>query len=126
MRNYATAALLLALLLPLTPQAVAARCAGESSGAVAICACTVRNRIAAGWAEGRVLESYYAADQVPTAEQITQATDGLAGVGCTNEYFLFSRADIRKLGLRADCAVASGGGVWAFAQDALRVCRGGT
>ena len=122
-RRYA-AGFLIVLLAGLTPVAVANRCAGESA-AVQICACTVRSRLSAGWSESKVLSAYFAADQVATAEQIQQASDGLAGVGCPAgcAYFLFSAADIRKLGLRTDCSVAKAGGVWAFARDALQACR---
>lgn len=105
-------------------QAVAARCAGEASGAVQLCACTVRNRHIAGWPWGKVLSAYYAPNRTPTAEQLQQAADGLAGVGCAgNEYYLYSTADITHIGLQQSCAVASAGGVFAFPREALNTCR---
>ncbi len=117
--------LLLLLLAPLTPTAVAGRCAGESQTAVNLCACTVRHRLEAGWAEAKVLTAYYARSRTPTAEQVQQASDGLAGIGCIGtEFYLFSKADMRSLRMIESCAVASGGGVWAFKRDALGVCRG--
>ena len=112
-------------LVELTPERVAARCAGEAQNGVAICACSVRSRLQAGWSEDKVLDAYFARDRKPTPDQVRQAQNGLDGVGCLGtEYFLFSSADMRKLGLRADCAVATGGGVWAFGRDALNTCRG--
>jgi hypothetical protein len=117
--------LALALLLsPLTPQAVAARCAGETSAGGLLCACTVRSRLAVGWAPSKVLNHYYAKSRKPTAVQVQQAKDGLAGVGCpVGAYYLFSKDDMRKLHLRVDCSVANAGGVWAFARNALKVCK---
>lgn len=120
------ALLVLLLAAPLTPQAVAARCAGESSSAVNLCACTVRSRLENGWNPSKVLRHYFAKDRRPTVAQVQQAIDGLAGKGCpVGAYYLFSKADMRKLHLRVDCSVANAGGVWAFARNALKVCRGG-
>ena len=132
MRINTVVLLLLLLLAPLTPESVAARlalsvaevCAGESADAVNLCACTVRSRLQAGWAEARVLTAYYAHSRTPTAEQVQQASDGLAGIGCVGtEYYLWSANDIAGLGLLQACAVASAGGVWAFGRNALKVCR---
>lgn len=105
-------------------QAVAARCAGEASGAVQLCACTVRNRHIAGWPWGKVLSAYYAPDVAPTAEQLQQAADGLAGADCTGSIrCLYSASDIASIGLQQSCAVDSAGGVFAFPREALSVCR---
>lgn len=97
MRN---ALLLIALLWTLTPQAVANKCNGEASFAVRECACTVVNRIAAGWSPGRVLEAYYAPAITATAEQVQAVADVMAGRGTCGPglYFMYSRADVRWLG----------------------------
>jgi hypothetical protein len=105
-------------------RSVAARCAGEATGAVQLCACTVRNRHIAGWPWHKVLTAYYAPDRTPTADQLQQAADGLAGVDCTGtEYYLYSATDIADIGLRQSCAVASASGVFAFPREALNTCR---
>lgn len=60
MTRYLTALLIIATLPFAT--AVANRCKGEFSAAIPECACTVRNRIEAGWNPARVLSAYYAPD----------------------------------------------------------------
>ncbi len=99
----AIASLLLVGLLftPAFVRAVASRCAGEASFAVHACACTVRNRIEAGWSTRTVLSAYYAADRRPTGQQIQEAQRGLEGDGCDpGWYFLLSPSDSRRLGMR--------------------------
>lgn len=93
-------ALLLAL-SALTPGAVAARCRGEASFAIPLCACTVRNRLDAGWTEGRVLEAYYAPSVPASKEQIESVAAILRGeVECNPKlYFMYGAGDVRALGL---------------------------
>jgi hypothetical protein len=79
---------------------VAARCKGEAPFAIAECACTVRNRLSAGWSEGKVLEAYYASDALPTQEEIDLVASVLdIGQGCGAEYFMWSLQDCRRLGI---------------------------
>jgi hypothetical protein len=96
-------ALPLALLFAtLTPQAVANRCAGEFSEPVAIahCACTVQNRIQAGWSQWRVLSAYYAPDALATPADVATVAAVLDGTtACGDEYFMLSKADTIMLGI---------------------------
>ena len=99
------AIILAALLWTLTPQAVARRCVGEFSApaALAPCACSVKNRIIAGWSPSRVLSAYYAPDQHATAAQVATVAAVLSGeVACNPRlYFMWSAADVRYLHLEA-------------------------
>jgi hypothetical protein len=89
------------LLLALTPTAIAQRCAGEASFAVQECACTVRNRLDAGWSAHRVLEAYYAPDAHATPAQVATVAAVMAGdEACSADlYFMYSWADVAYLGL---------------------------
>ena len=99
-------------------QAVAARCSGESSRAVHACACTVRNRLAAGWSERRVLEAYYAPDVRPTEQALAEAERGLSGEGCEDSwYFIISPSDAVHLGWDVKDAVGSVGGVLLYPRS---------
>lgn len=93
---------LILLLATLTPQAVANRCAGEFSEPVAIahCACTVQNRLQAGWSQWRVLDAYLAPDSVATPADVTTVAAVLDGsTACGDEYFMLSKADTIMLGI---------------------------
>lgn len=99
-------------------QTVAARCSGESSRAVHACACTVRNRLLAGWSEHRVLDAYYAPDVRPTARAVAEAGRGLAGEGCSDDwYFIISPSDAAYLGWDVEDAVDSVGGVLLYPRS---------
>lgn len=108
------------------PTSVAARCTGEASFAVALCACTVKNRLDAGWSRSKVLSSYYARSIPPTAKAVETARAVLAGEqSCPKDaYYLFSRTDIRYLGLREENASARvcsrARCVYSFPRNALR------
>lgn len=106
---------------------VAARCSGEASFAVQACACTVKNRIDAGWNPHRVLTHYHAPDvrPAPAAVEVTRAT--LAGeLDCPPAYYyLWSHTDIVQIGLRHEDASGKfcderGRCVFAFPRDALK------
>lgn len=77
----------------LLPGVVASRCKGEASFAIAECACTVRNRIEAGWNPARVMSAYYAPDMPATPGEVASVAAILTG----NEpcdpalYFMYSR-----------------------------------
>lgn len=117
--NAAALALLLCLaLLTPTPTAVANRCAGESAGAVPECACSVLNRIRAGWNPARVLDAYFAADKQATPAQVQAVADVLSGAAaCPSDYyFMFSRADIRALGIEGYAPAGCVGGVCFFGR----------
>jgi hypothetical protein len=91
---------LLIVLLSLSPVSVANRCAGEAEFAVEACACTVRNRLAEGWAESKVLSAYFARDSHATPAQIAQVASVLDGsTACGAEYFMYSKFDVIALGL---------------------------
>ena len=94
-----SAIILAALLWTLTPQAVANKCAAEASFAVRECACTVVNRIAAGWNPARVLEAYYAPSITATEAQVQAVADVMEGAAvCGPEYFIYSKEDVAYLG----------------------------
>lgn len=78
------------------PVRVAAKCKGEASQLLPVCACVVRNRIAAGWGEGTVLSQFYAKNVTPTAEEVKIVDDVLKGKTFCDErfYFMFSLSDI--------------------------------
>jgi hypothetical protein len=108
---------------------VAARCKGEASFAVGACACTVKNRLEAGWGEGRVLEHYYAPDGKVNGEDVALVGKVLSGeLACPGDYyFMFSTQDKRHLGLGEHGlagVVWDGRGkraVWFYAREALRM-----
>lgn len=83
---------------------VANRCVGEASFSVEACACTVKNRLEAGWSKNRVLEHYFAADGVASWKQIVVVDDVLNGRSPCNKnyYYMFSDSDRRVLGLGAN------------------------
>lgn len=85
----------------LLPGVVASRCKGEASFAIAECACTVRNRIEAGWNPARVLEHYYASDSRATHDEVATVQAILAGDAPCDPalYFMWSRADVQHLGI---------------------------
>lgn len=112
MTKQLSVALLLTLLMLVTPsvveagtttfpERVAARCTGEASFAVPECACSVKNRLDAGWAESKVLSAYYAPDVRPTQDAIEVTRKTLAGeIECNKDfYFMFSLQDTIYLGL---------------------------
>lgn len=81
------------------PQRVAERCKGEASWAVPECACTVRNRLDAGFTEQNVLTPYYAQDAAPSPFDL-YATTYILTYGCRPDlYFMFSNHDVAVLGL---------------------------
>lgn len=81
------------------PYRVAARCKGEASYAIRDCACTVRNRLDAGWAEHRVLDAYFAMDVEPTRQEVDRVRAVLI-LGCKEDYyFMYSREDVYNLGI---------------------------
>lgn len=93
--------IILLVIITLTPAAVANRCVSEASFAVAECACTVRNRIDAGWSRRKVLSAYYAADGVATPAQVEQVAAVLDGrASCDPDlYFMYGAGDVMALGL---------------------------
>jgi hypothetical protein len=92
---------LLLTLLSISPVAVANRCRGEASFAIPECACSVRNRLDAGWAESKVLSAYYAPDAVATPAEVEQVRQILSREATCdpNLYFMYSRADTVNLGI---------------------------
>lgn len=107
-------------------QRVANRCRGEATFAIQACACTIKNRLAAGWSERRVLEHYYAPDSHATPTEVAQVAAVLDGrtVCPVDFYFMFSETDRRYLGLasnRASGKVTQNDKViWLYARTALR------
>lgn len=100
-----TPVIVLALVVALTfPEQVANKCKGEASFAITACACTVRNRLDAGWAQGKVLFAYYANNQQATVEDVTGVTRILEGLdACSPDlYFMYSREDVRSLGIKQE------------------------
>ena len=91
MRN----AIILAAWLALSPVAVANRCAAEASFAVRECACTVVNRLAAGWNPAKVLSAYYAPDGHASEAQVQAVADVLDGsAACDPDlYFMYGSGD---------------------------------
>ena len=88
-------------LLQLTPAAVAAKCKGEFSAAIVPCACTVKNRIDAGWSSSKVLSAYYARSVPASDAEVDAVADVMSGaVECDpNLYFMYSRQDTFTLGI---------------------------
>lgn len=87
---------------------VAGRCQAEVSFGVGVCACTVKARIDAGWAQSSVLQHYYARSVQPSAESVAEVAAVLSGkTACGDEYYLFSSSDVRWLGLDVDDAVVT-------------------
>lgn len=87
---------------------VAGRCTSEASFAVQVCACTIKNRLAAGWTQGSILDHYYARSVTPSAASVETVRSVLAGeVACGAEYYLFSDGDVEWLGLDVDDAVVT-------------------
>lgn len=107
------AALLIVATLPFAT-AVANRCKGEASFAVGPCACTVRNRIEAGWNPAKVLSHYYAPDVSATSAEVAEVRSILAGKASCEPalYFMYSRADVAYLGIghHAPALVVQAGG----------------
>lgn len=101
--NYSTIApiLLVFLLFVLTPTAVANRCKGEFSAAIKECACSVKNRLDAGWRKDKVLSAYFAKDSTATPAQVAQASAILDGSASCDPrlYFAYSREDVAYLGI---------------------------
>lgn len=96
-----TLILLLTALLTLTPDAVASRCKGEASFAIAQCGCSIVNRLSAGWSEETVLSAYYAEDVAATAEEVETVSRILnRELYCSPDlYFMYSKADTVYLGI---------------------------
>ena len=67
------------------------------------CACTVRNRLDAGWNPAKVLSAYYAPDSHASEAQVAQVADVLSGeTACSADlYFMYSRSDTVALGIEA-------------------------
>lgn len=107
-------------------QRVANRCRGEATFAIQACACTIKNRLAAGWSEQRVLEHYYAPDSRATPADIAQVAAVLDGrtICPPDFYFMFSETDRRYLGLasaRASGKITQDGKIiWLYARTALQ------
>lgn len=104
---------------------VANRCAGESSVATQVCACTVYNRLQAGWMPSTVLRHYYAADRPATPSQVATVSSVLSGeTTCGAEYYLWSSSDLAGIGLDVDDAVVTvcsdGRCVYGFGKGALQ------
>ena len=80
---------------------VAARCKGEASFAIALCACVVKNRLAGGYSEANVLDAFYAADVTPTATEIWLADRVLVGYWPCDPrlWYMFSSHDCWRLAL---------------------------
>lgn len=102
------------------PRAVAARCKGESAYAIGECACTVRNRLLAGWSQNRVLDAYFAEDVEPVPAEIWLA--GYYLKDCRPDlWFMFSGHDVAVLGLDYELPLLSiytpVGSVRFFARD---------
>lgn len=91
------------------PVRVAARCKGEASFAIAGCACTVVERLEAGWNPAKVLNAYYASDSKPTEEDISVVQSILSRrVDCIDGmYYMFSESDTNYLRLDRDKATTS-------------------
>lgn len=94
------AALLIVASLPFVT-AVANRCKGEFHAAIPECACTVRNRLDAGWNPAKVLRHYYAVDSQATAAEVATVRSILTGATPCDPalYFMYSRADTEYLGI---------------------------
>lgn len=78
----------------------AAQCKGEADFAIPECACTVWSRLQSGWTEDTVFVPYYAEPVTPTEFEVWMAGEVLSR-GCAQQplYFMFSKADIDKLGI---------------------------
>jgi hypothetical protein len=77
---------------------VAARCKGEADFAIPECACTVYNRLQAGWSEALVLSAYYAPDKAPSRLEVW-VVEGVLEQGCNQPlYFMFGRGDLWVVG----------------------------
>ena len=83
------------------PALVASRCKGEASFAVGQCACTVKNRLDAGWVKGKVLSAFYAPDVQATNLEIDAVAAVLDGTARCDPrlYFMYSKADTIHLGI---------------------------
>ena len=101
------ALVILIALLQLTPAAVAAKCKGEFSAAIVPCACSVKNRIDAGWSPGKVLSAYYARPVPASDTEVNVVADVMSGaVECDpNLYFMYSSQDTIVLGIQDRQAV---------------------
>lgn len=95
------AVLLISVLMALTPDSVANRCRGEFSAGIPECACTVRNRLSAGWNPDLVLSAFYAPDVAATAEEVEMVRQILdKEISCNPDlYFMYSKADTVYLGI---------------------------
>lgn len=102
------------VLFSLFPAAVAAKCRGEFAAPEALvpCACTVYNRIRAGWASASVLSAYYAPSVTASKEDIARVASVLTGAEpCGELYFMYGSGDVRRLhleGYAADLVVRQG------------------
>ena len=93
---------LLALFTPQPdPAHVAAVCKGEASFAIEACACSVRNRLDAGWRPDLVMTAYYAPAVPVAAEEIDLVSRVLAGATPCNRdfYFMLEPASVLALGM---------------------------
>lgn len=81
---------------------VAARCKGEASFALSACACTVRNRLQAGWSQNKVLHAYHAPDARPTAVEVELVGNVLDGAATCDArlYYMYGLGDVFRLGLQ--------------------------
>jgi len=82
-------------------QRVAARCKGETAHFYDVCACTVKNRLIAGWNPAKVLNHYYAHDGITTNDEVDVVRDILnEKTYCDSRYYyLFGGGDVRNLRL---------------------------
>jgi hypothetical protein len=105
---------------------VAERCKGEAHFAIASCGCVVRNRLAQGWTEETVLQAFYAQDVPAKDAEVWIIERVLTGYWPCDPrlYFMFSRDDVRRLGLRECDAIETvrraGRAVFFYAEEALQ------
>lgn len=103
------------------PEQVAAKCKGEASFAIPECACTVYNRLQAGWIQDKVLDAYYAKPVEPTEFEVWAVTHVL-NEGCDLPiYFMFGKGDFWLPGIKwiePWCYVEQGNqGVYFYERD---------
>lgn len=100
---------------------VAAKCKGEADFAIPECACTVYNRLEAGWDVRYVLDAYYANPRVPYPAEVWMVTQVL-GEGCDLPlYYMFGKQDFWLPGIKwitPYCYLEKGNrGVYFYEQD---------
>lgn len=83
------------------PAHVAGICKGEASFAIEECACSVQNRVGAGWRPDLVMSAYYAPWIPPTEHEIELVATVLAGkTDCNPDfYYMLEPASVIHLGM---------------------------